>query len=84
MSKPITAKVVLSGFELLAKGIRKEDYLATPELVAYVKANFEMRYCPENMIAALGLRFSYPEMNDTTAEKKSKLVAATEVLHVSA
>jgi hypothetical protein len=80
--KPTTAKVVLSGFEQIAKGIPQSEWLSTPSIVQYVRANFEMKYVPERLIAALGLRFSDPELNDTVAEKQSKL-ASSEVQHAT-
>jgi hypothetical protein len=72
--KQVKHEKSLSGFEVLAKDIPQSDWMSTPALVEYVKANFETRYCPEQMISALGLRFSDPELNDTVAEKQSKLL----------
>lgn len=71
----VTPKVVLSGFEQLSKAIPEDQWLNTPALVEYVRANFETRYCPEQMIAALDLKFHDSDLNmDFLSQRPTKLL----------
>ena len=71
----------LSGFERITQDTPQDQWLSTPAVVDYVRANFETRYCPEFMIAALSLRFSDPELNKGTS-KHTKLVPETTIISI--
>lgn len=73
MLKPEVPK--LSGFEQLALGIPQDQWLSTPSLVEYVRQNYETKYTPEFMIAALGLKFHDEDLNmDFLSQKPTSLL----------